>query len=190
MPDDVAHMLKMPVVAAHQAAQHGIGIAQFDHQRGDGGGGAAHRRLGGVGRHAMATHEPVVGLPVMAKARVVLGIDAFHIVAQPQPQSGLGDAGLDHGGATDQDRAGQAFVEHQLRRTQHPFVFPFGEGHAFVLVRDGACRIEHRLHEHAGRVHKTRQFLPVSGHVRDGPGRHAGVLRGLRHRRCDSENQA
>ncbi len=41
-PDHVSDVVQMAVKAADQAADHGVGIAQLDHQGGDQGVGAAH----------------------------------------------------------------------------------------------------------------------------------------------------
>ena len=131
--DDVADVVQVHVKAPMQAAQHGVGVAELDHQRGDGGGGAAHGGLGGLGADAVAAHQLVVGFPVLAEARIVFRVDAFKVLAQLQAQAGLGDARLDHGGAADQDRAGQAVLDDHLHGAQHALVFAFGVGHALGL---------------------------------------------------------
>jgi hypothetical protein len=105
--DDVADVVQVRVVAAHHAAQHGVGVAQVHHQRADHGVGAPHGGLGRLHADAVARHQAVVGLPVLAKARVVLGVDVVHVHAQADAQAGLLDALLDHGRAADQDGARQ-----------------------------------------------------------------------------------
>ncbi len=45
-PMMLCDVLEVGVVAADQAAHHGVGVAELDQQRGDHGVGAAHRRLG------------------------------------------------------------------------------------------------------------------------------------------------
>jgi hypothetical protein len=47
--DDVAHMVQVLVVAADQAAEHGVGLAAAQHQRADQRVRAPHRRLGTSG---------------------------------------------------------------------------------------------------------------------------------------------
>jgi hypothetical protein len=69
------------VEAADQAAQHRVGLAAAQHQRRDQRVGAPHRRLGRLGRDALAPHQLVVGLPVGAEARVVLGVDDLEVAA-------------------------------------------------------------------------------------------------------------
>ena len=63
-------VLQVRIEAADQAAEHRIGIAQVHHQGGDDGGGAAHGCLGRLGADAAAAHDAVVGLPVLAEARI------------------------------------------------------------------------------------------------------------------------
>ena len=151
--DHVAHMVQMHVEAAMQAAEHGVGIAELDHQRGNRGGGAAHGGLGRFRAHAVAAQQAVVGFPVVAKARIVLGVDAFHVLAQAHAQAGLQNAGLDHGRTAHQNGRGDPLVQHQLRGAQHAFVFALGIGDAPGAGHAG--RAEDRAHQHAGGVDKA-----------------------------------
>jgi len=171
-----------------QTAQHGVGIAQLDHQRGNGGGGAAHGGLGGFRADAFAAQHAVIGFPVLAKTRIVLGVDAFHVLAQAHAQAGFQDARLDHGRAADQDGRGQAVIEHQLCGAQHALVFALGIGHA--LGGGGARGTEHRPHQHAGGIDKARQALAVGVHVLDRAHGHARRFGGFGHGRGNAQNQA
>ncbi len=84
--DHVADVLQVRVVAALQAAEHAVRIAQVHHQRGDGGGGAMHRGLGRLRAHAAAAHDAVVGLPVLLEARIVIRVHHRDILAQLHAQ--------------------------------------------------------------------------------------------------------
>ena len=50
--DDQVDVAQMPLEAAFEAADHGVGIAALQRQRGDGGGVGAHRRAGRLLRDA------------------------------------------------------------------------------------------------------------------------------------------
>ncbi|KEH12384.1 hypothetical protein GY15_21180 [Delftia sp. 670] len=143
--------------------------------------------LGRLGRDAVAAHQAVVGFPVLAEARIVLGVADLHVLAQHQAQAGLGDAGLDHGGAADQDGLGQAVIDGDLGGAQHALVLAFGIGHALLV---GLGSGEHRTHEHAGLVDEAGQALAVGVVVGDGAGGDAGLFGSLGHGRRDAQDQA
>ena len=185
--DDVAHVFQVVVVTAHQATQQCVSVTQVHHQCADEGVGPAYRCLGGLGCHTPAAHQAVVGLPVLAEAGVVFGVADLHVHAGFDAQARLGDAGFNHGGASDQDGFGELVVHHHLHRAQHTVVFTFGVHHTFGL-RLGS--VEHRAHEHAGLVHKPRQAFTVRSHVFDGAGCHTGVGSGLRHGGGNLQDQA
>ena len=185
--DDVADVLQVAVEFAHQAADHGIGIAQVHHQRGDQRIGAAHCRLGGFRRDAFAAHDALVGFPVLAKARVVFRVAHFHVLAQAHAQVGFGNSVVDHGWATNENGLGQAIVDRALHGAQHALVFAFGIGHALLCQLGG---VEHRTHEHTGLVHKAGQAFAVGGNVLDGPRGNARLGRCLGHCRGNAQDQA
>ena len=188
--DHIANMVQVTIKTADDAAQHRIGITELDHQRGDCGVGAAHCRLGRFDRDATPAHETMIGLPVLAKARVVFRVDVFHIDAKLQTQARLGQARLDHGRAPDQDRLREVFVHHDLHCTQHPFVLALGIGNALGTGRDRLGRGEHGTHEHAGLVDETRELLAVGVHVVDRTRGDARVGCGLSYGRRDAHDQA
>mmetsp|Transcript_6694 Transcript_6694/g.28042 ORF Transcript_6694/g.28042 Transcript_6694/m.28042 type:complete len:406 (-) Transcript_6694:2611-3828(-) len=184
--DEVAHLLQVAVELADQAADHRVGIAELQRQRADRGVGAAHRRLGHLGRHAVALHALVIGLPVLAEARVVLGVDDGDVLAQLQAQPGPLDARRQHGGATDQRGPGEALVQRHLHRAQHPLVLALGIDDA---GRRGLGGREHRAHEHAGLVDEALQRLAIGGQVGHRARGHAVGRRGRRHSGCDAQDQ-
>ena len=132
----------------------------------------------------------MVGLPVLAEARIVFRIDAIDVVAQTNAQSGLEHARLDHSRAPDQDGTRQTFVYHHLHGAQHALVFAFGVGDALVWHRYRFGRREDRAHEHAGLVDKARQLLAIGFHVLDRARGNAGLFSGFGDRRRNAQDQA
>jgi hypothetical protein len=49
---DLADIVQMPQILTEGAADHAVGLAPVDHDRGDGGGIGAHHGTGDVGGHA------------------------------------------------------------------------------------------------------------------------------------------
>ena len=123
---NTVNALKMGHVIARQAANHGVGIAQGHHQGADDGVGAPHRRLGHIRGCTVAFHQLVVVFPVLAKARVVFGIDVVHVHAQAHAQARFFDAGVDDCRTPDQDRLGHFFINRHLRGTQGALVLAVG----------------------------------------------------------------
>ena len=158
----MAHMVEVGFIAADQAAKHRVDLAAFEHQRCDQRVAASHRRFGGFGRDAFASHQLVVQLPVAAESRVVLRVADLEVDACRQPQPGTLDAHRDHGRSADQHRSGQPLFEHDLHRAQHTLVFTFGIDHARSVPGAGnAGCSKHRLHHHAGLVDEAGELLPI-----------------------------
>ncbi len=86
----------------------------------------AHLQLGILLGDAVAAREPVVLLPILPVARILLGIDDRHVLADSEPQPVACDGTLDHGGTPDEDGRRQPLVDHDLRRAQHALVLAFG----------------------------------------------------------------
>jgi len=186
-PEHVNNVVQLALVAADGAAQHGIDFAALGHQCGDHGGARAHDRLGVVGGHPAPPHDLVIKLPVFGKARVVVDIGQLEIHAFADAQAKALDAHRDHRWPADQDRAGEAFIDHGLHRAQHGFFFALGVRHAFEA---GARLLEYRLHQQAGAEHVLRELLAIGCHVRDRAGGDAGVHRRLRDGRRQLHQQA
>ncbi len=102
--EHVEHVLELVVVAPDQPANHRIGLAALDHQRGDHRGPGAHDRLGGRRGDAAALHDRVIELPVFVETRVVVLIDEFHVLPGLEPQPAALDPRLDHRRTPDEDR--------------------------------------------------------------------------------------
>ena len=73
----------MPLEAAFEAADHGVGIAALQRQRGNHRAVGAHDRAGGLLGDAAAAGELDQQVDIVAVARVVLGIDQREIRARP-----------------------------------------------------------------------------------------------------------
>ena len=75
----------------------------------------------------------VVGLPVVAVALVLLGVDDVEVRARLRGAGRTSRcAAAITAGAADQDRPRKAFVDDDLHRAQHALVLAFGVGHALV----------------------------------------------------------
>ena len=177
-------------VGACQAADHGVGIAQRNHERTNDGVGAAHSRFGHGRCGAIAFHELVVVLPVLAKAGVFFGVDVVHIHPQAHAQTGFFDASGNHIGAADEDRVGQFFIDGHLGGTQGALVLAVGIGHALGVLGNGFGGVEDGAHQQAGLRDKALQLLAVGVHVGDGPRGHTRIGSGLGHSGRDAQNQA
>ena len=178
---------QVAVKAAYQACQHGVCIAQVHHQRSDDGVGAAHGGLGTFGGDAVAPHQAVVSLPVLAEAWVVFGVAHLVVHTGLQAQTCLGNACFDHGRAANQDGLGQSFFHSHLHGAQHALVFTFGIGHA---LQAGLGRCKHGAHDHAGLVDKARQALAVGRNVCNGASGHARLGSSLCHSGGNAQDQA
>ena len=93
----------------------------------------------------------------------------------------------DHLAAADQDRLGQALVEHLLHGAQHALVLALGIDDALGIAPRA---LEHRPHDQAGAEDELRQPLAVGVEIRDRPRRDAALHRRLRHRRRDLDDEA
>ncbi len=74
---------EMAHIAALDAADHGIGFAAADRERGNHGRIGAHDRACRIGGDAVTAGQIDVGLDVGAITRIVLGIDQIEILAGP-----------------------------------------------------------------------------------------------------------
>ena len=146
-PDDIAHDFQVLVKIAVQAADHGVGIAHLYSQRCNHGVVAIDGRFGRLKRQAFAPHQLVVFFCIAPVVGVVARVDDADIFAHAQVQPQLADAALNDIGATNQERAGNAFVQRHLRRAQHAGFFPFGVHHALGQIRRIFGGLKHRPHE-------------------------------------------
>ena len=127
----------------------------------------------GLGRHALATHDLMVFFRVAAVMRIVLRIDNPHVLPDADVQAQFLNAALDGVWASDQQGAGEPFIEGHLRGAQYARVFSFGVYHALGQRRRRLGRVEHRTHEQAGMGHQRAQSLPVCLQIRNGTSSHA-----------------
>ena len=176
----------MGAEAAVGAGDHGVGIAQLHRQGGDQGRAGAYQvARGGLG-HAAAFHELMVGAPITVIARIVRGIDQGRVDAGPEAQAQpLGAPPYDLGPA-DQDRLGDALVEDDLGGAQDAVVLAGAEDHPLGRA---ARLLEQRPHDQAGLEDELAELLAIGVEVGDRPRRHARVHGGLRHGRCQLDDQ-
>ena len=104
-----------------------------------------------------------------------------------QAQAGLLDAHFDHVRTADQDRLGEAFVDHRLHRAQHALFFAFGVHDA---LRVGLGGREHRPHGQARVVHEVAQLGAIGVQILDRARGHTGLFCGLGDGRRDLLDQA
>src|SRR5699024_2562115 len=128
--NNLINVAQMVVVGAYGAADHAIGLAKMDHHGTNEREAAPHLDPGHFAGHAPPTHDFPIGRPVTIEALVVLGICDFDVDTQLDAQSKPLDAIGQYRRTSDQNRVGQAFVNHDLSRTQHPFVFTLGKYNA------------------------------------------------------------
>ena len=147
----------------------------------------AHVNFGELLCHAFALGHAVVGLPEIAVTVIVFDIHHLVIDAFCEPQTEALDALADHRRTADENRFGQTFVQHNLRGTQHAFVFALCKANAFFAAAFG--RAEHGLHGRARGIHQRLQFFAVSVHVGDGSLRHAAGNGRLHHSGCNLHHQ-
>ena len=187
LADHLVDVLQMHGVGAPGAADEAFHIAAAQQHGAYERQPPAHLDLGQLLGHAAALHQLVVGLPQLAVAHVVFGVDDVVVLPFLEAQTELFDALGDDGRPADQGGAGQSFVHHDLRGAQHPFLLALGVGDALVLrlFGDGI----HRLHDGAGGEHEGLELLAVGVQIGDGAQRHAAALRRLGHGRGDLHHQ-
>ena len=186
--NDLIQIIEMVRGGTPGAADQAIHIAFVQQHASDQGQAAAHLDLGHLCGHTPALHQPVIGLPEIPVAMVLLNIHDVVVKLFFQTQAEFLDALGDHRRPTDQGRTGQAFVHHNLAGAQHAFFFTLGVGHTFFSGLLGSGK--NRLHGGAGGVHKTLQLLAVGVHVGDGPQSHPAVSCRLGHSRRNLHHQA
>ena len=188
--DHVTDVPQMHVEAAQRAAQHGVGIAQPHHQRGDQRGGTAHAGLGRLLRYTTAAHQAPVFFPVLAEAGIIVWVDDLHVLTGTHAQPGLADPVLDDCRAADQDGIGQFLVDGGLGAAQHALVLALGVGHTLDPGRRGLGRSDHRTHQQTGRVHIVVERLAIGVQILDRAAGHTGRGGGFGHGRGDAQDQA
>src|SRR5690606_15478627 len=87
---------------------------------------------------------------------------------------------------------GQLFVHHDLDRTQHAFVFAFGEHDARLaaVAYQFLGHRKQRLHERPGAVDELLQLFGIAVDISDGPRGDAVLHGGRSHRDVNTHNQA
>src|SRR6185312_7808039 len=98
--------------------------------------------------------ELVIGLPVLAVALVVFGIDHRAMLADADAQPVALDRPLDHRGTAHQDRRREILVHGDLYGAQYALTLAFRVDDAAAFRRHRACRGKYRLHERAAVVHE------------------------------------
>ena len=82
--EDLAHVVEVPEILAEGAADQAVGLAAMDHHRADRRRVGAHDRARQVGGDAAPLHDRVIGSPVVAVARVVLGVHELEVTPDLQ----------------------------------------------------------------------------------------------------------
>ena len=77
---------------------------------------------------------------VVVVARVAGRVDQLIVLARAQGQAQALGPGIDHLRSADQDRLGQALVDHHLRRPEHPLLLAVGVDQPLRIAAGGAAR--------------------------------------------------
>ncbi len=186
--DDQIDIAQMALEPAFEAADHRVGLVAHHGQRGDdrvvGAHHGARRFLG----HAAASAEPDQKVDIVAVARIVLRIDDLEIGAGPDLEAVAPQAHVDNMRTADQDRLGDAFLQHNLCRAQHALVLAVGIDDTLGGGRPGGG--EDGLHDQSRAEHEAREAVYIGRHVLDGPGGDTGLAGGLGDGGRDAQDQA
>ena len=144
VPKDLTDVVQVPKILPERAANQTVRLLAQDHHRPDRGRVRAHDRARKVRRHAAPRHHLVVGGPVVAIARVALGVDEVEVAPRLDRQSGPFDPRFNDFRASDDDRDVRRLFHHRVCRPQHPLVLALGEDD---LARRGRRRLEDRPHD-------------------------------------------
>ena len=173
---DVAQMIQ---VIAHRATQHRVRISATNQDRANQRRAGAHLLHGLAPGDAHPLGELVILLPDLAVPGIAQHVDRIGVLAKLQAQSKLGDARPDQFGASDEYRAGQAFIDYLLRGLQDSMIFTLGEDDLLGPVLGGG---KDRLHRRGRLVDKLGQAAPIGLKVGNRPRCHAAVHCGLGNR--------
>ncbi len=119
---------------------------------------------------------------------IVFDVDHFVIQAFFETQTKLLDAFGNDSGAANEGGTGQAFVRHNLGRTQDALFFTFAVGHTLFQTAFGRC--VDGLHGGARGIHKALQALAIRFHVGNRARGHTTVSGSLCHGRRNFDHQA
>ena len=172
----LSDIIQMPAKLADAAADQAVGLAPVHHDGADGGGIGAHHRPGHIGRDAAPRHDLVIGAPVVAVTRVILGVHDLEFAAGANVQPVAFAALFDHLGATDQDRLFRGVFEDRLRGAQHALILALGKDDA---AAGGGGGMEDRPHQQRRFENRRVQLVLVGLHVLDRAGGDAGLHRRL-----------
>ena len=183
LPDEVQVPRELPDRAADEA----VGLVPVNHDRADRGGVRPHDRPRDVGGDAAPGHQPVIGFPVVAVARVAFGVHDLEVGFRPDRQGRAFAAGRDHVGAADQDRHLGRFFQHGVGGAQDPLVLAIGKDDA---PGGGRRCLEHRAHDEGRAEDRAVQIALVGVEVGHGPRGHARLHRGAGDGGGDDADQA
>ena len=186
-PEHLIDVVQMPKKLSEGAADHAVGFVAVHHDRGNGGCIGPHDRLGDIGGHALPRHQIMIGAPIVAIARVVLGVHDLEVGQRPDLEAGPFTAPLDHLGATDQDRRIGGLFHDRLRRTKHALVLTLGKDDA---AGGGAGGLEHRPHDHGRAEHRAIELLLIGRHILERALGHAGFHGRFSHGTGDNADEA
>ena len=184
--DDVANMVEARGEPPFEPADQRVGFAAMERQRADDARRGAHDGARHVRRHALAPRDLEIGRDIVAIARIVARVDDLEIDAGMDGQAEALDAVADHLRPADQDRLGEALLQHHLRRPQHPLVLALGIDHA---LHRRARLGEQRLHDEAGAEDEAVELVGIGVEIGDRPARDAALHRRARDRRRDAQHQ-
>ena len=168
-------------------ADQRIGLAAMQRQRADDAWRRAHDDARHVRRHALSPRHLEIGRDIVAVARIIARVDDLEIDVRMDRQAEALDAVADHLRPADQDRLGEALLQHHLRRPQHALVLALGIDHR---LHRRARLGEQRLHDEAGAEDEPVELIGVGVEIGDRPASDAALHRRARDRRRDAQHEA
>src|SRR6056297_460339 len=165
-----------PDIARAIMRTNSTAIAAVDHDRGDGGAVRAHDGPSDVRCHAAPLHDAVVRRPVVAVARVVLGVHDLEMAAGADLQARPLGPHLDHLGPADENGGVGGLLDHRVRGPEHALVLALGKDDPAFGRGSG---VEDGTHQKGRSEHRAVEVALVVIEVLDRPGGHAGLHRRL-----------
>ena len=130
--NDLVDVIQMHIGRAPRATNQSVDFAFVQHHGADQRQTTTHIDLGQLLCHAFARHHVPIRLPKVAIAVVLLHVDHLVVFAFLQSQAKLLNALRNDGGASNQSRFGQVFVDHDLHRAQNALFFPLCKANALL----------------------------------------------------------
>ena len=172
---------------ALEAADHRVGVAALQRQRRDDGVVGAHHGSGRFLRNAAPAGQFDEQVDIVAVTRIVFRVDQAEVDARFDAQPVAFQSHVNDVWSADQDRLGDAILQHHLGGAEHAFVLAIGVDDALGARHFGGG--EHRLHHQAGAEDEAVQLVDIGREVADRAGGDATLASGFRNCRGNAQNE-